>query len=236
MARHLAIVGSPGSGKSVFAAALAKEVTKRKKRAIIVSGDSIIPMLPFFCGNTDTYGLSSLYEEDITPQRVAQAIKVLKKDANIGVMGSQFGDETAFVTEEKLRSIAEVLEGLTDVVIWDGTGDLNHVFDQTALLLSSIQACVLTSDIKGILYFEEYRVELMSQSELVFLEGLGRPYSPFEEMSARVGGFFGRITYSREVERVYLEGNLFSVDKVCHEIYQTAVEKVVDRLLQEKEG
>ena len=236
MTKHLAIIGSPGSGKSVFAAALAKEVTKRKKRVIIVSGDSIIPMLPFFCGNTDTIGLGSLYQEEITPQSVARSIKVLKEDANIGVMGNQLGDETAFVTEEKIRSLSEVLESLTDVVIWDGTGDLNNVFDQTILLLSSLQTCVLTSDIKGILYFEEYRVELMSQSALLFLEGLGRPYSPYEEMSVRIGGFFGQLPYSREIERVYLEDNVFSVYKVCHDKYQTAVEKVIDRLLLEKEG
>ena len=235
MAKHLAIIGNPGSGKSVFAAALAKEVTKRKQRAIIVSGDTVIPMLPFFCGNTDTKGLGLLYQETITPQTVAEAVKVRKEDANIGVIAKQFGDETIFVTEEKIRALSEVLEGLTDVVIWDGTGDLNHVFDQTVLLLSSMQVCILTSDIKGILYFEEYRVELQSQSEILFLEGLGRPYSPYEEMSVRVGGFYGRLPYSREVERVCLEGNVFSAYKVSHEIYRTAVEKVIDRLFTEKE-
>ncbi|MBQ5708992.1 MAG: ATP-binding protein, partial [Anaerotignum sp.] len=118
MAKHLAIVGSPGSGKSVFAAALAKEATKRKKRAIIVSGDSIIPMLPFFCGNTDTQGLGSLFEGDITPQRVAKVIKVLKEDANIGVIGRKICDDLTFISEEKIRTIAEILDRLTDVVIW----------------------------------------------------------------------------------------------------------------------
>lgn len=235
MAKHLAIIGSPGSGKSIFAAALAREVTKRKKRAIIVSGNSIIPMLPFFCGNTDTDGLESLYEDIITPQSVAKSIKVLKEDANIGVMGGQFGVEPVFITEEKIRSIADVLDRLTDIVIWDGTGDMNHIFDQTALLLSSVQACVLTSDVKGVLYFEEYRVELISQSNLVFLEGLGRPYSPYEKMSVRIGGFFGQLPYGREIERVYLEGKIFSVDKVCNEKYRTSVEKIIDRILMEKE-
>ena len=236
MTKHLAIIGSPGSGKSVFAAALAKEVTKRKKRAIIVSGDSIIPMQPFFCGNNDINGLGSLYQEEITPQSVARSIKVLKEDANIGVMGNQFGDETAFVTEEKIRSLSEVLESLTDVVIWDGTGDLNNVFDQTILLLSSLQTCVLTSDIKGLLYFEEFDIDLVTKSNMLFLEGLGRPYSPYEELSVRVGGFDGQLPYGREVERVCLEGKVFLVNKVCHDKYQKTVEMVIDRLLQEKEG
>ena len=50
MAKHLAIIGSSGSGKSIFAAALAREVTKRKKRAIIVSGDGIIQCCLFTVG------------------------------------------------------------------------------------------------------------------------------------------------------------------------------------------
>lgn len=236
MAKHLAIVGSPGSGKSVFAAALAKEATKRKKRAIIVSGDSIIPMLPFFCGNTDTQGLGSLFEGDITPQRVAKVIKVLKEDANIGVIGRKICDDLTFISEEKIRTIAEILDRLTDVVIWDGTGDIDYDFDHAALDFSSMQICVLTSDIKGLLYFEEFDIDLVTKSNMLFLEGLGRPYSPYEELSVRVGGFDGQLPYGREVERVCLEGKVFLVNKVCHDKYQKTVEMVIDRLLQEKEG
>ena len=53
MAKHIAVFGSPGSGKSVFCAALAKEILNRKKRTVIVSGDHLIPMVPFFCGDSD---------------------------------------------------------------------------------------------------------------------------------------------------------------------------------------
>ena len=53
MAKHILIIGSPGSGKSVFSAALASAVGKRNRQTLLISGDSRISMLPFFCGNTD---------------------------------------------------------------------------------------------------------------------------------------------------------------------------------------
>lgn len=40
MAKHILIIGSPGSGKSVFSAALASAAGKRKKQTLLISGDS----------------------------------------------------------------------------------------------------------------------------------------------------------------------------------------------------
>ena len=48
MAKHILIIGSPGSGKSVFSAALASAVGKRNRQTLLISGDSRISMLPFF--------------------------------------------------------------------------------------------------------------------------------------------------------------------------------------------
>lgn len=89
MAKHILIIGSPGSGKSVFGAALASAAGKRKKQTLLISGDSRISMLSFFCGNTDTDGLGTLYAGEITSQRTADAIKILREFPNIGVMGFQ---------------------------------------------------------------------------------------------------------------------------------------------------
>ena len=42
MAKHILIIGSPGSGKSVFSAALASAVGKRNRQTLLISGDSRI--------------------------------------------------------------------------------------------------------------------------------------------------------------------------------------------------
>lgn len=48
MAKHILIIGSPGSGKSVFSAALASAAGKRNRQTLLISGDSRISMLSFF--------------------------------------------------------------------------------------------------------------------------------------------------------------------------------------------
>lgn len=40
MAKHILIIGSPGSGKSVFSAALASAAGKRNRQTLLISGDS----------------------------------------------------------------------------------------------------------------------------------------------------------------------------------------------------
>ena len=87
MAKHILIIGSPGSGKSVFSAALASAAGKRNRQTLLISGDSRISMLSFFCGNADTDGLGTLYAGEITSQHTADAIKILREFPNIGVMG-----------------------------------------------------------------------------------------------------------------------------------------------------
>lgn len=232
MAKHIFVFGSPGSGKSIFSAALAKEVTHRKKKVILVSGDMVIPMLPFFCGNTDTVGLGILCSGDITPQTVAQSVKVIKEYPDIGVMGLQFEDYPANITRDSVLCIAKILDDMVDVVIWDGTSDLGSVFNQAMLKNTDLQVCILTADVKGILYFEEHRCRIDTCPDVVLLEGMAKPYSPYEEMNARTGGLKGRLYYGREIERICMEGDVFSVDRVCHKNYRDTVAQTIECLLE----
>ena len=232
MAKHIGVIGNPASGKSIFSAALAKELSKRGKRTILISGDCMIPMQPFFCGNSGITGLGTLCNGEITAQTVASAVRVLKKYPDIGVIGVQLGENTATITGRKLFEIKDVLDEMVDCVIWDGTSDLSTDFNQMILQHTKDQVCILTVDTKGILYYEQ-NWEVLSRKML--LGGAVRPYSPYSEMSVRVGGFFGKLPFSREIERLMLEGDIFSIDQVWHDKYRLAVEAVVERMYEKKE-
>ena len=43
----LAIVGSPGSGKTTLAVKLAAEIAKKKKNVVVVCSDPFVPSVPF---------------------------------------------------------------------------------------------------------------------------------------------------------------------------------------------
>ena len=232
MAKHIFVFGSPGSGKSVFSAALAKEAAKQKKRTIIVSGDIVIPMLPFFSGNSDTVGLGLLCAGEITPQTVAESVKVIKEYPDIGVMGLQFDDYPVSITSDQLLRISKQLDEIVDLVVWDGSSDMNTVFNQTMSENTDISVCILTADRKGFLFYENHRQMIRDIKNCFFLEGLAKPYSLYENLHVRVGGIKGRLYYGREIENICMEGDLFSIDKVCHESYRDIAERVVMQALQ----
>lgn len=236
MAKHIAIFGSPGSGKSVFCAALARATGKRKKRVLLISGDSTVPMLPFFCGDSDTVGLGQLCSGAITPQRTAEAVKVLRDDPDIGVMGLQFDDEPIEGKGEQIKALYEIVDSMVDVVIWDGTAAWNSEFYTAVLPKADGKVCILTADVKGLLYFQRYCCAIQRLKDCLLLEGLGKPYSLREEISLRIGGFHGLLPFGREIERYVMEGRIFSVDRCCHEQYQKAVEYTLDWLLKRSEG
>lgn len=193
-------------------------------------------MLPFFCGFSDVVGLGELCKGSITPQTMAGAVKVLKKYPDIGVMGMQLEDAPTYIKEEQFLRIYEWLDEMVDVVIWDSGSDMDSIVYLELCQKADLQVCVLTADRKGILYFENYRGRILEKDKCIFLEGLAKPYTPYENMSARVGGMFGRLYYGREIERMYLEGNIFSIDQVCHEEYRSVTEKVLEQAFRDKEG
>ena len=224
MAKHIVVFGSPGSGKSVFCAALAKTALNHKKRTVILSDDPVIPMLPFYCGASDTLGLGALCAGKLSPETVAQAVKIIKDYPDIGVIGTRPEDRSTDITKERLLRIADLLDNLVDLVIWDSSMSM-EIMEQ-----GDLRVCILTADIKGLLYFEQFR-QRIRQKSCVILEGLAKPYTAYEEMSMRIGGLDGRLNYGREVERIYLEGDIFSVDDVCHAEYADLAEQLMRQVL-----
>ena len=57
-----AVWGSPGSGKSTFSAILARYLTRDKSKAVIISPDQTVPMLPVWFPNENIENHMSLGE------------------------------------------------------------------------------------------------------------------------------------------------------------------------------
>lgn len=236
MAKHIFVFGSPGSGKSIFCTALAKVGIKQKKRSMIVCADRIIPMIPFFGGSEEILGLGALCAKDITPKPLAKAVKVIKKYPDIGILGMNFEDDPSSITREKYEQIFHLLDSIVDIVIWDGNANMYDPMHLAVSHKADLQICILTADVKGILYFENYRHIIRDKGKYILLEGLAKPYTAYEEMSALIGGFDGRLNYSREVERVCLEGKVFSVDDVCQKEYKDLTEQLIEKVLHGEEA
>lgn len=146
MAKHIVVFGSPGSGKSVFCAALAKTALNHKKRTVILSDDPVIPMLPFYCGASDTLGLGALCAGKLLPETVAQAVKIIKDYPDIGVIGTRPEDRSTDITKERLLRIADLLDNLVDLVIWDSSMSM-EIMDR-----GDLRVCILTADKRIVIF------------------------------------------------------------------------------------
>ena len=92
----IAVWGSPGSGKSTFSAILARYLTRDKSKAIIISPDITVPMLPVWFPNENIENSMSLghilSSSEINNSIIAEKVKLLKSYPYIGVLGYTSGD------------------------------------------------------------------------------------------------------------------------------------------------
>ena len=135
-------------------------------------------------------------------------------------------------TTAQIQQLYTVVDGMAEVVIWDGTSDWTDAFQTVMTAKAEVTACLLTADVKGLLYFKQYQDKIRRLTHCLLLEGLSKPYSLHEEMDVTIGGFDGILPFGREIERYVMEGNLFSILTCCHTRYRETVEHTLDDLLE----
>ncbi len=244
MAKIISVWGSPGSGKSVFCAALAKYLTQKKEKALIISGDNEVPMLPIWLPDTESpinmsIGniLSSL---DINSALIASKVVIMKNYPFIGLLGYAAGDTPLSYPEYSAGKVKQVLteaSGLVDYIIVDCVSPANNLFLPVSIEMADVVVRIFTADPKGIGYFKSHMpilsdARFKSQEHITFA-GLARPFHPIDEMTDLVGGFDGFLPYHKEIEKLTVEGNMFSAFGVGSKKYSEALELVYEEVCDE---
>ena len=136
----IAVWGSPGSGKSTFSAILARYLTRDKSKAIIISPDITVPMLPVWFPNENIENSMSLghilSSSEINNSIIAEKVKLLKSHPYIGVLGYTSGDMPLSYPEvnyERVVQTIEVVSGMVDHVIIDCTSRITDLFTPAAI-------------------------------------------------------------------------------------------------------
>ena len=115
----IAVWGSPGSGKSTFSAILARYLTRDKSKAIIISPDQTVPMMPVWFPNENIENNMSLghilTSSEINNSIIAERVKLLKSYPYVGVLGYTSGDDAVV----DLRGCEDMPEGhiVLDILI-----------------------------------------------------------------------------------------------------------------------
>lgn len=244
MAKVISVWGSPGSGKSIFSCALAKHLSKGKKKVIIISSDNEVPMLPFWLPSTEvdrSMSLGNIMSSlTITSSLVASKVVMLKKYPFIGLIGYTANDTPLTYPDystQKIRDIINESKGLVDYIIIDCSSNSNNLFTPISIEMADTVIGIFTPDLKGIGYFKSHKAILndvkFKFEEHIFLAGLARPFHPIEEIEQLFGGFKASIPYHKEIEKICLEGGMFDIPNLGSSKYTDALDIVKEACLNE---
>lgn len=236
----IAVWGSPGSGKSTFSAILARYLTREKSKAIIISPDITVPMLPVWFPNENIENSMSLghilSSSEINNSIIAEKVKLLKSYPYIGVLGYTSGDMPLSYPEvnyDRVVQTIEVVSGMVDHVIIDCTSRITDLFTPAAIEMSDRAIGIFSADLRGVSYRKAQAPLLTGEKfrfddHLIFA-GVARPYYALDEMEHVFGHLDGILPWSKEIDRAATEGTVFSAGKYCSERYLAALRMVRNR-------
>lgn len=123
----LAIVGSPGSGKTTLAVKLATEIAKKKKNVIVVCSDPFVPSVPFLLPMDTEQEVSLgalLTAPSLAQNKILEACVPVPANEYISLLGYRMGENLMSypkVTRERAVEFLVCLRHLADYVILDCT-------------------------------------------------------------------------------------------------------------------
>ncbi len=243
MSKTITVWGSPGSGKSMFCCILAKALTRDKRKAIIISGEPGIPMLPVWLPEQITTSAVSigqvLTSVEIDTSLVASHVTVLKSYPYIGLMGYCAGENPLSYPEADYQMALQLISSakrLVDYVILDCGSAMTNVFTPAAIESGDLVLRILTPDLKGINYLKAHQPLLADgrfhYHEHMTFAGMARPFHAFDEMGYMIGGFDGLLPYGKEIDRCATEGGMFQAIKYCNSKYTASLNKILEALEQ----
>ena len=126
----LAVVGSPGSGKTTISIKTAQEIAKHHKNVIVVFADPFVPVLPFVLPMDEEQKISLgelLTLPTLTQNQILKSCVTIPDSEYISVIGYCMGESLLSypkVTRERAIDFLVNLRHLADYVILDCTSIL----------------------------------------------------------------------------------------------------------------
>lgn len=213
--------GSPGSGKTTLALAIAGRFAAQKRNVILVSSDKVVPNLRVLLPNVQTdksFSMGTLLlQPELTQAMVSQKLAFHPQSDCLACTALATGDNPItyppLFEPKKIIALLRILAGLADEVIVDGTS--NPTADSvtlTALEVSARTLCTITPDRKGVEYMPAMlavlRDEKYRTGEQLRILSPVREVSPVKEIRGLIEDIFSTLPYSPEVEDKFLSGRL----------------------------
>jgi len=216
----LAVMGSPGSGKTTAAIKLALELAKHRKNAVVVFCDPFAAVIPYILPAdtaVDTSLGALLTAPGVTQADILDACVPIPQSGYISLLGYKAGESLMTypkITKDKTVDFFVMLRHLADYVLID----CSAVFEADPVSIVGIETAdaalrLGTSNLKGISYFQSHMPML---ADSVFRANghlkaisLLKPGQEWEAVSQQYGGADFMLPYAPELEKQFDEVTLF---------------------------
>lgn len=241
-AHVLAVMGSPGSGKTTAAVKLAAAVAKQKKNVIVVFCDPFTPVLPVLL-SPDAIHDTSLGElltaPGLTQAKILHACVPIPDSGYISLLGYRSGEslmQYPKVTRDKAVELLVSLRYLADYIILDCAAVFEA--DPASFVGIGIADKVLrlgTASLKGISYYQTHNPMLedsrFDKERFQTVIGCLKAGQDWEAVSGQYGGVDYVLPYVAELEQQENERTLFQPMKARESFPYTAeISRIVNHL------
>lgn len=216
----LAVMGSPGSGKTTTAVKLALSLAAQKKNVILVFCDPFTPVIPAILPADavhDTSLGSLLTAPGLTQTQILNACVPIKESEYISLLGYCGGESLTHypkITRDKVVEFFVMLRHLADYIIIDCASVFEA--DPSSIIAIEMADAVLkmgTANLKGISYFQTH-CPMLADSR--FRKENHKPAignlkvgQDWEAVSGQYGGVEYILPYVAELEQQDNELSLF---------------------------
>ena len=240
----LAVWGSPGSGKTVTAAKIAKTLSARKKNVILLLCDMAAPMLPCICpadaleSNGSLAGV--LAAARISENLIKHNLVTFKRNSCLAVLGLLERQNEYSTPPFTQKQVAELLDGLRQIaphVIVDcGSYIANDILSAVALMEADSVLQLASCDLKSVGYLSSQLPllgELKWDKDKQYRVASNiKPFQAADRIGQVLGSVVFRLPYSQELEEQYLAGELLAdlsmkdsrafrkeINRICEEVF-----------------
>ena len=241
MAKIIAVIGSPGSGKTTVTLNLAQELyCATTNGAVIYLNPSLrVPALGLLFPNytpDSIFSLGKMLDKtDIFEEDVLDNLVTVKAMQNFGCLGYKTGENRYTYPEptaDKVEALFKVLKNMAGYIFVDCTDEENDLISQFALREANQIVMVIAPDLKSMVYLASNETELGEKGEYalrILNVTENELYSPTDDVRGVVKNIGYVLPYSKQIRGQHLDGLLY--ERAKDKKYRRELEKIINKIM-----